>query len=204
MEVEYDRDPIFDSSTLPIMRILETFKRHANKATWCFPCLVYAGTPASSLNLPTASLLANTALLQLLPLLPHSVESYLTRMEVSCTRNHSNAHLLPLAIYLLSNKLVNRLNRKEGYKLLQIFKEPSIFNLLNSSAVFNQLSIKAALESVFLLAVEAQDIAIVQQLLEIGMKPNNYLCYHSDYKPYPLSPVQYAFLAGNEKWQDCL
>jgi ankyrin repeat protein len=99
---------------------------------------------------------------------------------------------LNLTAYLISNNFPAQSNGKEIYEWLKTHGKSSL-NVIQS---MKGPSAEALLENLFRLAVEAEDIPIVKNLVQTGVDPNGSSCA-LDGCPVPLTPLQFACLKGN-------
>lgn len=104
----------------------------------------------------------------------------------------SSIEFLNLTAYLVSNNFPAKSNGKEIYKWLKTNGKSSL-NVLQS---MKGPSAEALLENLFRLAVEAEDIPIVKNLVQTGVDPNGSSCT-LNFCPVPLTPLQFACLQGN-------
>jgi ankyrin repeat protein len=104
----------------------------------------------------------------------------------------SSIEFLNLTAFLISNNFPAESNGKEIYEWLKTHGKSSL-NVLQS---MKGPSAEALLENLFRLAVEAEDIPIVKDLLRTGVDPNGSSCTLK-FCPVPLTPLQFACLKGN-------
>jgi len=104
-----------------------------------------------------------------------------------------SVEFLNLTAYLISNNFPAESNGTEIYNWLKKHWKSSLFHNLSS---MKGASVKALLEKLFRLAVEAEDVPIVKRLLHAGTNPNGSSCKLKDC-PEPLTPLQFACLNSN-------
>ncbi|KAI0600970.1 ankyrin repeat-containing domain protein [Biscogniauxia sp. FL1348] len=119
-------------------------------------------------------------------------EVFGSNLAIESVNRMGPAQAINLIAFMVSNNVSSSFNCHKAYRWLkkQGMAHETIFHTLKGP------SADALLENLFRLAVEDQDVPMVEDLLRAGVDPNSSTCYMS--KNFSsLTPLQFACLMGN-------
>jgi hypothetical protein len=130
------------------------------------------------------SILLNSAFLE---------EACANGLAINRVENVGLVEFLNLIIFLMSNNFPGETKSEQPFKWLKSHKITFILKVISS---MKGPTGEALLEKLFRHAIEAEDMSIVQSLIQLGINPNGHRCRHLRI-PDHLTPLQFACIQGN-------
>ena len=143
---------------------------------------------------------AISVLSSLLPFSALQEESYGPAFQIQRGENLGPIELWSLISFLIANNFPGETNREYVAKWLKTYGSPSIISALVATEGPTK---EALLESLFQLAIEAEDLSTIKILLSAGVSPNGHWCIHKRIPDY-LTPLQFACIRGNAEMAEIL